>query len=391
MKTSPFKYLAAVITCGAMLAGGEISAQTEVTGYSARPLPPMAEAATTQRRFNAPTTQSRSGNFAETRLNHGTLFTIEEPPVPKDFDVSARIIRNATVESKMQSAPAKIPAQIQSRSFSVNTAQKSPADKAIPQAAIFQRVAERPSHLITQNEQEPGRYLVSFVKRSQEADLDPVLDSPNPATDSDSGPEITVPAEVEQTEDFEALDADEELEPAMDDGRTDNLADIGSDDNRETDDGDGDDLVGLDDDIDQDDDFQRAERQFGVWPKKSIREVSTDVRDFGGVVPDDESSVLTGSTQRYYRATPRTEKVFAWAAPKIRYQPLYFEDAQLERYGQTRGLNKQPLVSGFKFFRDAALLPLNAAIDHPHSCDGPLGFCRPGSPSTGCGCSNCQR
>lgn len=143
------------------------------------------------------------------------------------------------------------------------------------------------------------------------------------------------------------------------------------------------------DDGDRDNDRPVA-RQFGTWPSKSMAMVNIDVRDFGQAVPDDESNILNTSSPRYYNSDVKTHKVFAWTAPNIRHQPLYFEDASLERYGQTKGIVKQPFVSAFEFFRDAALLPLNASIDCPHACDTPLGFSRPGSPRTGdCGCQKC--
>lgn len=135
----------------------------------------------------------------------------------------------------------------------------------------------------------------------------------------------------------------------------------------------------------------KRSRQFGTWPRKSMRQVNVSVRDTNAVVPDDESNVLSLSSQRFYNGDAKTQKVFAWTAANIRHQPLYFEDVASERYGQTHGIVKQPFVSAFKFLRDAALLPANAAIDCPGSCDTPLGFRRPGSPQDRCGCAKCDQ
>ena len=374
MKTVPLKYLAALLTCGAMLAGGELSAQNQVTEelteYAARPLPPLPPASS-MRRFFDPTTPlpAVESNLGQSKTK--TLFTVESPPVPPGYDVSARIVRPATVESVAPPVPAQTdpPELISSSAFKVTV--ESPTNFEPLPAVSTERVAELPEHLVTQNENAPGGFLVSFDNKSQAEDLEPALDSPAPDIDAVKTPELTIPDDI-------SIDPDsfDEPEPEEDSDS--------EDDDRETED--------LDDEEDEEEeDVQPKARQFGIWPKKSMQEVNADVRNFGGEVPTDESGVLIASTQRYYRSAPQAEKVFAWAAPKIRYQPLYFEDVQLERYGQTTGLIKQPVVSGFKFFRDAALLPLNASIDCPGSCDGPLGFCRPGAPNKNCGCSACQR
>lgn len=113
------------------------------------------------------------------------------------------------------------------------------------------------------------------------------------------------------------------------------------------------------------------------WPAKSIREIRIDIREAGGRIPEDRSYELAGFGGS---PTPVTSaKVFAWAAPNLRYQPLYFEDVALERYGQTRPSYRQGVASGIHFFRSLVLIPHQMRHDHPASCDYPLGFCRPGS------------
>lgn len=134
---------------------------------------------------------------------------------------------------------------------------------------------------------------------------------------------------------------------------------------------------------------QSGSRTFGTWPQKSIREVRIDPRDFGDQVPADSSASLFANVNASTSSIAATYKLFAWAAPDIRHQPLYFEDVSLERYGQTKGLIKQPFVSAGKFLADASLLPLRAYRDHPQTCDTPLGFCRPGASSNRCPCEQC--
>ncbi len=73
------------------------------------------------------------------------------------------------------------------------------------------------------------------------------------------------------------------------------------------------------------------------------------------------------------------QRLVTWEAPNILYNPLYFEDVVLERYGQTYGPLGQPWVSAVRFFGSATVLPYNALIDRPYSCETPLGYCRPGN------------
>ena len=68
---------------------------------------------------------------------------------------------------------------------------------------------------------------------------------------------------------------------------------------------------------------------------------------------------------------------YRWAASNIAYNPLYFEDVPLERYGHHYGIF-QPLVSAGKFGTQLVGLPYQMALDHPHKCVYPLGYYRPG-------------
>ena len=116
----------------------------------------------------------------------------------------------------------------------------------------------------------------------------------------------------------------------------------------------------------------------GKWPRKGIRAISLDIREKNEKAPQDVATKLLDSqTGRWSSFTP-TPKVFAWAAPDIRYQPLYFEEVALERYGQSKGPMVQSVRSGVHFFTSFGLLPWHLYQDPPGSCDYPLGFCRPG-------------
>jgi hypothetical protein len=114
-----------------------------------------------------------------------------------------------------------------------------------------------------------------------------------------------------------------------------------------------------------------------TWVRRRIQSVRTDIREQARVAPQDRSIELDYGMAdwTHFQCQP---KVFAWCAPDIRYQPLFFEDVALERYGQTLGFHRQTFRSGIHFFKSAITFPNNARHHSPWSCDYPLGFCRPG-------------
>lgn len=116
----------------------------------------------------------------------------------------------------------------------------------------------------------------------------------------------------------------------------------------------------------------------GRWPRKTIRAISLDIREKSDRAPQDVATKLLDSQSGRWSSFAPAPKVYAWAAPNIRYQPLYFEDVALERYGQTKSPGRQAVRSGVHFFTSVGLLPWHLCQDPPQSCDYPLGFCRPG-------------
>ncbi|MCP4776021.1 MAG: hypothetical protein GY880_17465 [Planctomycetaceae bacterium] len=115
----------------------------------------------------------------------------------------------------------------------------------------------------------------------------------------------------------------------------------------------------------------------GQWPRKSIAAISLNVREKKGA-PKGIAGELMATQKNVWSEFSPELKVFAWVAPDIRYQPLYFEDVALERYGQTSGERLESVRSTANFFTSALLLPYHMRRDAPGSCDYPLGFCRPG-------------
>jgi hypothetical protein len=66
-----------------------------------------------------------------------------------------------------------------------------------------------------------------------------------------------------------------------------------------------------------------------------------------------------------------------WRSPNLGWQPLYFEDENVERYGYHHGLF-QPALSGACFLRGVVFLPYRMGAQHPWDCDYGLGYYRPG-------------
>jgi hypothetical protein len=113
--------------------------------------------------------------------------------------------------------------------------------------------------------------------------------------------------------------------------------------------------------------------------RKPMSMLSVDTREFSTEAPEDRSTALTNAQPEQWTSFAPAPIAFAWAAPNIRYQPLFFENVPLERYGQTPGPWKEVGRGSLHFFSSLALWPYHARFDHIYECDSPLGFCRPGS------------
>jgi hypothetical protein len=60
------------------------------------------------------------------------------------------------------------------------------------------------------------------------------------------------------------------------------------------------------------------------------------------------------------------------------HRPLYFEDANLERYGNGIG-RWQPIASGAHFFTSVLAMPYKIGVTSPTECDYSMGHFRPGN------------
>lgn len=66
-----------------------------------------------------------------------------------------------------------------------------------------------------------------------------------------------------------------------------------------------------------------------------------------------------------------------WEAPGVGYNPLYFEEPNLERFGYNYGA-LQPFISAGRFFGRVPMLPYMIGAYPLDECQYPLGYARPG-------------
>jgi len=175
----------------------------------------------------------------------------------------------------------------------------------------------------------------------------------------------------EKVEDDIQLDGSDDVDSEMDKDSDDPDADIALDEEN-----DESEEEAPDDDLENTDELQ--DQRTGI--NTDTRFLRVNIAETNAEAPSDQSNELVSRDLGITAELP-SEKLFAWSAPDIRYQPLYFEDVALERYGQTPdGCElRQTVLSAAHFFGSAALLPYKLVDQHRHSCDSPLGFCRPGS------------
>lgn len=112
---------------------------------------------------------------------------------------------------------------------------------------------------------------------------------------------------------------------------------------------------------------------------KPIMDIPISIIDQAKRQPVDASETDLRMDYRADYALPFQNRAVMWCAPNIRYNPLYFEDVGLERYGYDCGDAVQPGISALHFGVSMAFLPFNVFRQPPWSCTYPLGFCRPGS------------
>lgn len=126
-----------------------------------------------------------------------------------------------------------------------------------------------------------------------------------------------------------------------------------------------------------DDNLARARKMEEKCPPvsslKPISKITNDIAPTPGEFPNEctlGDEVFGGRSFAPIRYT--------WTAPNTCNNPLYFEEAAVERYGHCWGPVMQPLVSAGHFILTVPCLPWLMAIDPPNECVYTLGYYRPG-------------
>jgi hypothetical protein len=116
---------------------------------------------------------------------------------------------------------------------------------------------------------------------------------------------------------------------------------------------------------------------------KALSEIRFDGRLDGQKLPPDISQDVFGAPQPDGRLAANredwAETYFAWEPAEFSYQPLYFSDVPLERYGQSWHPCLQPFVSAAHFGLTFPAMPYKLALEHPYRRVSSYGLYRPGS------------
>lgn len=110
----------------------------------------------------------------------------------------------------------------------------------------------------------------------------------------------------------------------------------------------------------------------------SVVDVEIDIREKSDKAPDDSSSEFVAK-ESIKRQKEWSSTSAHWEAPNLTYQPLYFEDVALERYGQKHGKIGQIVFSSWDFTINSYLLPYHMLLNRPRKKISPVGFGRPGN------------
>lgn len=79
-----------------------------------------------------------------------------------------------------------------------------------------------------------------------------------------------------------------------------------------------------------------------------------------------------------YQPRQWVDSKITWKASNLMHNTLYFEEVNLERYGQTPGPILEPIVSSAHFFANIAVMPYKMGVHKPSECQYALGYYRPG-------------
>jgi hypothetical protein len=117
-----------------------------------------------------------------------------------------------------------------------------------------------------------------------------------------------------------------------------------------------------------------------LWAYAYSRPIPLDEESKRQPLPEEADAGFTDAIIRHPMGIDRgwAPTSYYWEAAALCHRPLYFEEINLERYGNSFGLT-QPVVSAVHFFGTIPLLPYIMAAVPPHKCTYTLGHYRPGS------------
>lgn len=120
----------------------------------------------------------------------------------------------------------------------------------------------------------------------------------------------------------------------------------------------------------------------GTTGQCKVADMSTDISLPPGVLPENVAAnrVIPSPENEDRRIMGQWAKTAQhWLASNLQYEPLYFEEVNLERYGYTRCRSLQPLISAARFFATIPALPYKMVLQRPCHPRYALGHYRPGS------------
>lgn len=123
--------------------------------------------------------------------------------------------------------------------------------------------------------------------------------------------------------------------------------------------------------------LEECEELYEAVRADSIKSISLDIRLRGE--PGEDFPFQCEGHRPAFQPRSWAPVAYQWKASGLCHKPLYFEQAQLERYGHDWGPVLQPFVSGAHFFGSAAILPYKMGLQTPNECDYALGYYRPGN------------
>ena len=112
---------------------------------------------------------------------------------------------------------------------------------------------------------------------------------------------------------------------------------------------------------------------------RSINEIPVNLTPPEGPLPVNYSRLVFQQSSDSYANRQWAMLDFHWQPSELVFQPPYWDDVPLERYGQTISPHWQPIISGGKFFLTFPIIPYKIGIDRTHDHISTLGYYRPGS------------